>query len=61
VCMQEGGDRWKEAANACGEGTPNDSRVRVRGSEVQKSMIDINIGKKESKKGSEVQKFGDFM
>jgi hypothetical protein len=27
--MQEGGDSWKEATNACGEGRPNDNRVRV--------------------------------
>jgi hypothetical protein len=25
--MQEGGDRWKEAMNACGEGRPNDKKL----------------------------------
>jgi hypothetical protein len=29
--IQEGGDNWKEAANACEEGRPNDNRVRVFG------------------------------
>jgi hypothetical protein len=29
--MQEGGKRWKEVVNACREGRPNDSRVRVFG------------------------------
>jgi hypothetical protein len=62
--MQEGGDNWKEAVNACGEGRPNDRRVRVFGKSFLckwlKSLIDINIGKQVSKRGSFViQEFRD--
>jgi len=54
--MQEGGDNWKEATNACGEGRPNKKRVGVFGKSFLckwlKSPIDINIGKQVSKRGS---------
>jgi hypothetical protein len=51
TCMQEGGDSWKEAMNTCGEGRPNDSRVRVFVRFLckwLKSPIDINIDTKVS-------------
>jgi hypothetical protein len=51
VHMQERGDRWKEATNACREGRPNDSRVRVFVCffcKWLKGPIDINIDTKVS-------------